>query len=104
VRAEVGTGTSTSSAAESSPAAGKKLPPLARGGTLSGKEAAGKYPAAATLGAPPKVAVASADKFQDGRWVNGTWDLVQFTKEGNVDWDAVIDAGEKSASISHLSP
>lgn len=102
VRAEVGT--TTSASAESTPAAGKKVPPLARGGTLSGKEAAGKDPAASTLGAPPKVAVATADKFTDPRWVGGTWDLAQFTKEGNVDWDAVIDAGEGSRLEQSHSP
>lgn len=31
-------------------------------------------------------------KFQDPKWVNGTWDLQQFQKDGNTDWDAVIDA------------
>ncbi|GAB4834642.1 hypothetical protein Ancab_032905 [Ancistrocladus abbreviatus] len=31
-------------------------------------------------------------KFQDPRWVNGTWDLTQFEKDGKTDWDAVIDA------------
>lgn len=32
--------------------------------------------------------------FKDARWVNGTWDLKQFQKNGTTDWDAVIDAGE----------
>ncbi|XP_015688439.2 light-harvesting complex-like protein 3 isotype 2, chloroplastic [Oryza brachyantha] len=31
-------------------------------------------------------------RFRDSRWVNGTWDLSQFSKGGAVDWDAVIDA------------
>ncbi|KAM7491158.1 hypothetical protein LguiA_034079 [Lonicera macranthoides] len=31
-------------------------------------------------------------KFGDPRWVGGTWDLVQFQKDGTTDWDAVIDA------------
>ncbi|XP_057748548.1 light-harvesting complex-like protein 3 isotype 2, chloroplastic [Arachis stenosperma] len=30
--------------------------------------------------------------FVDPRWVGGTWDLKQFQKNGNTDWDAVIDA------------
>lgn len=38
-------------------------------------------------------------KFEDSRWVNGTWDLKQFQKDGKTNWDAVIDAGE---SISLL--
>lgn len=34
-------------------------------------------------------------KFGDSRWVNGTWDLHQFKKDGGfTDWDSVIDAGE----------
>nr|DAD47635.1 TPA_asm: hypothetical protein HUJ06_017572 [Nelumbo nucifera] len=32
--------------------------------------------------------------FQDPRWVAGTWDLKQFKKDGQTNWDAVIDAGE----------
>ena len=34
--------------------------------------------------------------FEDPKWVNGTWDLTQFQKDGKTDWDAVIDAGEIS--------
>lgn len=30
--------------------------------------------------------------FVDPRWVAGTWDLMQFRKNGTTDWDAVIDA------------
>lgn len=33
-------------------------------------------------------------KFEDPKWVNGTWDLTQFRKDGSTDWDAVIDAGK----------
>jgi hypothetical protein len=33
-------------------------------------------------------------KFEDPRWISGTWDLKQFEKDGKTDWDAVIDAGE----------
>ncbi|KAL2472122.1 Chlorophyll A-B binding family protein [Abeliophyllum distichum] len=39
--------------------------------------------------------VESANKFQDPRWVGGTWDLKQFAKGGKTDWDAVIDAEVK---------
>ncbi|KAK1419022.1 hypothetical protein QVD17_28178 [Tagetes erecta] len=43
-------------------------------------------------GAPvPDVVV----KFEDPKWVNGTWDLKQFQKDGAADWDAVIDAEVK---------
>ncbi|CAA2952811.1 light-harvesting complex 3 isotype 2, chloroplastic [Olea europaea subsp. europaea] len=34
----------------------------------------------------------SSNKFQDPKWVGGTWDLTQFAKDGKTDWDAVIDA------------
>lgn len=33
-------------------------------------------------------------KFEDPKWVGGTWDLNQFQKDGKTDWDAVIDSGE----------
>ncbi|CAN7013363.1 unnamed protein product, partial [Brassica rapa subsp. trilocularis] len=32
-------------------------------------------------------------KFEDARWVNGTWDLKQFEKDGKTDWDDVIISG-----------
>ncbi|KAI3756575.1 hypothetical protein L1987_56397 [Smallanthus sonchifolius] len=34
-------------------------------------------------------------KFEDPKWVSGTWDLKQFQKGGATDWDAVIDAEVK---------
>lgn len=37
--------------------------------------------------------VVVVSKFEDPKWVNGTWDLNQFRKDGSTDWDAVIDAG-----------
>lgn len=36
-----------------------------------------------------------ASTFQDSRWVSGTWDLKQFEKDGETNWDAVIDAEVK---------
>lgn len=33
-------------------------------------------------------------KFEDPKWVSGTWDLKQFQKGGATDWDGVIDAGK----------
>ena len=38
--------------------------------------------------------VENSVKFENPKWVNGTWDLTQFQKNGNTDWDAVIDAGQ----------
>ncbi|KAJ0252758.1 Light-harvesting complex-like protein 3 isotype 2 [Hirschfeldia incana] len=34
-------------------------------------------------------------KFGDAKWVNGTWDLKQFEKDGKTDWDSVIVAEAK---------
>ncbi|KAL9667213.1 hypothetical protein QQ045_001562 [Rhodiola kirilowii] len=39
-----------------------------------------------------KELVVESVKFDNPKWVNGTWDLTQFQKDGNTDWDAVIDA------------
>ncbi|URD83530.1 Lil3 protein [Musa troglodytarum] len=39
------------------------------------------------------VVKAQALKFEDTRWVGGTWDMRQFRKNGSTDWDAVIHAG-----------
>lgn len=48
----------------------------------------GSAPVAST-GAP---APETVKKFQDPRWVSGTWDLNQFKKDGETHWDSVIDA------------
>ncbi|KAF2553618.1 hypothetical protein F2Q68_00037092 [Brassica cretica] len=37
-------------------------------------------------------------KFEDERWVNGTWDLKQFGKDGKTDWDDVIRPIEENGS------
>ncbi|XP_047323448.1 light-harvesting complex-like protein 3 isotype 1, chloroplastic [Impatiens glandulifera] len=34
----------------------------------------------------------AVSKFEDPKWVNGTWNLMKFNKDGMTDWDAVIDA------------
>jgi len=64
-------------------------------------------PAAASNGAAVKAEAPAAKTepppvpaFRDARWVNGTWDLTKFDKGGVVDWDAVIDAGEDSDSLT----
>lgn len=46
--------------------------------------------------------VKAVNKFEDPKWVNGTWDLKQFQKNGQTDWDAVIDAGEVSGFFFFL--
>lgn len=71
----------------------RKASPLQKGGTLDGKEAEGKDPAAATLGKTSPLAAMAEGKFNDPRWRGGTWDISQFTKDGKTNWDAVIDAG-----------
>lgn len=30
--------------------------------------------------------------FKDPRWVGGTWDLKHFEKDGEIDWDSILDA------------
>ena len=39
-------------------------------------------------------------KFFDERWKKGTWDLNMFIKNGKMDWDGVIVAGEIDRSLS----
>lgn len=46
---------------------------------------------APTAAASEEVVVV-VSKFEDPRWVNGTWDIKQFAKGETTDWDAVIDA------------
>ncbi|CAI7846617.1 unnamed protein product [Closterium sp. NIES-53] len=80
----------------------KRVSPLEKGGTLSGKEAAGKDPSLATLG---KLSAAmTGEKFSDPRWKNGTWDISQFTVDGKVDWDAVIDAEVSRRQWLEINP
>ncbi|KAK8640070.1 hypothetical protein V6N13_138433 [Hibiscus sabdariffa] len=43
-------------------------------------------------GAATRAEVEVLSKFEDPRWIAGTWDLKQFEKNGSTDWDAVIDA------------
>ncbi|CAF2130162.1 unnamed protein product [Brassica napus] len=42
-------------------------------------------------------------KFEDARWVNGTWDLKQFEKDGKTDWDDVI-VSENPETTSNDDP
>uniref|UniRef100_A0ACD5TC09 Uncharacterized protein n=1 Tax=Avena sativa TaxID=4498 RepID=A0ACD5TC09_AVESA len=50
--------------------------------------------------------VVAAPKFEDSRWVNGTWDLSRFGSAGGgaVDWDAVIDAEARRRKWLEDSP
>ncbi|GMJ12425.1 light-harvesting-like 3:2 [Hibiscus trionum] len=43
-------------------------------------------------GAATTAEIEVLSKFEDPRWIAGTWDLKQFEKNGSTDWDAVIDA------------
>lgn len=81
----------------------RKLSPLERGGTLSGAAAAGKdasdkFKAMAEgkdSASGPVMQITEDGKFRDYRWSNGRWDLsnpVFKTSDGEMDWDAVIDA------------
>ncbi|KAK4758287.1 hypothetical protein SAY87_019588 [Trapa incisa] len=49
-------------------------------------------PATATATGEEKGAEVVLNSFKDPRWVNGTWELKQFEKDGKTNWDAVIDA------------
>lgn len=40
----------------------------------------------------------SHPRFCDARWKNGTWDLNMFVKQGRMDWDSVIVAGNLLSS------
>lgn len=71
----------------------EKPSPLQKGGTLDGDDAAGKAPAATTVGKKASSMSNGAGKFDDPRWRAGTWDITKFTRNGKIDWDAVIDAG-----------
>ncbi|PNY05756.1 lil3 family protein [Trifolium pratense] len=42
--------------------------------------------------------------FVDPRWVAGTWDLMQFRKNGTTDWDAVIDAEARRRKWLQTNP
>eukprot|EP01018_Ginkgo_biloba_P016495 Gb_05189 [translate_table: standard] len=87
----VGTDVATLEQKEETPKS-KRVSPLEKGGTLTGNEAMGKDPSPAALGMMSSSLSDSNGKFEDARWKNGTWNLQQFTKDGKVDWDAVIDA------------
>ncbi|XP_047080911.1 light-harvesting complex-like protein 3 isotype 1, chloroplastic [Lolium rigidum] len=78
-------------------------------------EAADPSPAASNGSAAPApakakvkveaVEVVASPKFQDSRWVNGTWDLSRFGSTGGaVDWDAVIDAEARRRKWLEDSP
>ncbi|XP_021279723.1 light-harvesting complex-like protein 3 isotype 2, chloroplastic [Herrania umbratica] len=47
---------------------------------------------AGTNGAATSPEIDVLSKFEDPRWIGGTWDLKLFQKNGSTDWDAVIDA------------
>jgi len=89
----------------------RKAGPLQRGGTLSGADAAGK-----DAGAAAKAAVLGQTaggtynqivngKFKDDRWSNGTWVLSKFAgKDGETNWDKVIDAEIARRSLLETTP
>ncbi|WJZ82555.1 hypothetical protein VitviT2T_002305 [Vitis vinifera] len=65
--------------------------------TVEPEKAEEKAPEAAVLDSQPNGAAAAGDvvlvtKFEDLKWVGGTWDLKQFETDGKTNWDAVIDA------------
>eukprot|EP00249_Psilotum_nudum_P036336 c6827_g1_i1 orf=164-1006(+) len=76
----------------------RKPGPLEKGGTLSGVRSQGNRRVSDTP------AESSTAKFSDVRWRNGSWDLLQFTMNGKVDWDAVIDAEASRRKCLEESP
>ncbi|XP_054808830.1 light-harvesting complex-like protein 3 isotype 1, chloroplastic [Prosopis cineraria] len=48
--------------------------------------------------------VVASLNFKDDRWVNGTWDLKKFQKNGSTDWDAVIDAEARRRKWLEANP
>ncbi|XVE57552.1 hypothetical protein DITRI_Ditri04bG0099600 [Diplodiscus trichospermus] len=77
-----GTGVSASVAAVEDPKPKQKDPALEKAVEGSG----------GPNGAASSAEVEVLSKFEDPRWVAGTWDLKQFQKQGSIDWDNVIDA------------
>ncbi|KAL5724056.1 hypothetical protein ACHQM5_007366 [Ranunculus cassubicifolius] len=43
-------------------------------------------------------------KYENPKWVGGTWDLKQFNKDGKTDWDAVIDAEVRRRKWLEMNP
>ncbi|KAM1127646.1 hypothetical protein ACFX2I_037584 [Malus domestica] len=86
--AENGAGALGSVATAVEPKAEPEVPvPAAEAVPVKSQSSAG---ANGSAGTAEEVSVVNL--FEDGRWVNGTWDLKQFEKNGKTDWDAVIDA------------
>lgn len=90
----VGAGTSASVAAVEDSKAKQKDPVLEKSVE---EESVGSNGSATT-----STEVELLSKFEDPRWIAGTWDLKQFLKDGSTDWDAVIDAGKIFFFISNL--
>lgn len=80
----------------------RRLSPLERGGTLQGAAAAGKDAsdkframAEGKNAAGPVMQITEEGNFRDFRWKDGRWDLSSSAfkqSNGEMDWDAVIDA------------
>mmetsp|Transcript_34594 Transcript_34594/g.75615 ORF Transcript_34594/g.75615 Transcript_34594/m.75615 type:complete len:244 (-) Transcript_34594:229-960(-) len=94
-------------AADASAKPKRKPSPLEVGGTLSGKDAAGKAAGAkaiAELKGEQYVALAGTTKFEDSRWKviddGYCWDFEMFKgADGETDWNAVIDAEVRRRKI-----
>ncbi|KAF8096234.1 hypothetical protein N665_0313s0007 [Sinapis alba] len=69
------------------------------------KSPAESSPASENVGDETDLPTTTTDiKFQDAKWVNGTWDLKQFEKDGKTDWDSVIVAEAKRRKWLEDSP
>ncbi|CAF1735846.1 hypothetical protein Bca4012_043214 [Brassica carinata] len=63
--------------------------------SVSVEEVPSKPPAESSSDETDLPTTATGIKFQDAKWVNGTWDLKQFEKDGKTDWDSIIVAEAK---------
>ncbi|KAF5477638.1 hypothetical protein F2P56_004258 [Juglans regia] len=87
--ADNGAGTSASAATALEPDADLKISKPPKAVFQKDESTAG---ANGSLGATEAGEVEVVSKFEDTRWIGGTWDLKKFEKDGKPDWDAVIDA------------
>ncbi|CAG7862010.1 unnamed protein product [Brassica rapa] len=63
--------------------------------SVSVEEVPAKSPAESSSDETDLPTTATGIKFEDAKWVKGTWDLKQFEKDGKTDWDSVIVAEAK---------
>ncbi|KAG9144340.1 hypothetical protein Leryth_022340 [Lithospermum erythrorhizon] len=63
-----------------------------------------KDEALSSNGSAPMEVEVKGVKFEDPKWVNGTWNLAMFEKNGKIDWDDVIDAEARRRKWLETNP